>query len=373
MASPERIQSVETILQDHGHEIIQEYIATDLEVEETLRSLKELDLPIKDFGPPEPPSIKSSMKLPPLAPSKKKKKKTPKMPKDHLISTRTIKGIHVPEQFSKSHVDTSALERLLHSKKAAAEDVTLHVYQSQAKNDDTSMLDSIVSQRNMSVSLWREAKMKLSKLNESVEEIPNEKSRSKAKDPLKKIHQSLLNKTKRFDSMADIKQEEKEKSHSEPLESFDDPFYETMNPLEMIRSAKAKNEKGARAFSRYFQHGFASEKSEWDWLPCYVLDYDDKEKLFTIEWIPSGIRKKARRLNILFDGEDREVFYERIEHAVRTRNEYEKESKHQHNIEAYLVRKIAPLSRETKVSMIERIGMPIKVGQLHVIVYFNPS
>lgn len=131
--------------------------------------------------------------------------------------------------------------------------------------------------------------------------------------------------------------------------------------------ATCRNERGVHAFSRYFlDHGKA-----WDWFPCLVTGYDAKTKLFAIEWVPSGITKHVSRLNVVFEEESKEMFYQRIEHAVKARNAYEKEQRYRNMIMDHNMTAIAPLPENIKLGMIERIGYPIMLNNIHVVVSFN--
>ena len=153
------------------------------------------------------------------------------------------------------------------------------------------------------------------------------------------------------------------------LELFDDPIYEIKNPQEMIQLAKDRNERGAKGYSRYYQ--YHDEKTDWDWIPCLVLDYNQETKLYLIEWIPSRVQKHVNRLNILFEFEDKELFYKRIEQAVRTRNQVEKEAAYKETIMQYESKNIVPLPKSWKIGILDRISMNITVKDMPIIVFIH--
>jgi hypothetical protein len=105
-------------------------------------------------------------------------------------------------------------------------------------------------------------------------------------------------------------------------------------------------------------------------MPCIVLQYDSTQGLYLIEWIPSGLRKRVHRLNILFAEEEKELYYQRIENAVRRKKNYEEALKYRKMVLSSFSSPIAPLSNTIKVRFLERIGRPITVGEVDIIVSF---
>jgi hypothetical protein len=155
-----------------------------------------------------------------------------------------------------------------------------------------------------------------------------------------------------------------------PLELYDDlQTFETCSPVVYLTEAKGQGLKGAKAFSRYFHYHHV--KSDWDWLPCWVLDYELSSKSFTIEWVPSGIQKKVGRLNLLFENESKELFYQRIEYAVKTRNKVEQAQKTRELILTEKSAPIAPLPKTIKMGILVRIGRQMTVREMPVIVSFT--
>lgn len=82
------------------------------------------------------------------------------------------------------------------------------------------------------------------------------------------------------------------------------------------------------AVSRYFAYPADSSVSEWKWLPCSVISFDEDSNVFLIEWDFNGQRKKVKRLNLIFDAEDHARFFKRLDYAVNARNEFEKNLSH---------------------------------------------
>ena len=109
-------------------------------------------------------------------------------------------------------------------------------------------------------------------------------------------------------------------SAAAPLELFDDPQAERMTDLkECLVVPQGSREKHVTARSRYFtKHG------QFAWRACYVLGYDEGSKTFEIEWVDSpGVKKRVRRLNLVFDHEDSDAFRTRLAHASTLREQHE--------------------------------------------------
>ncbi|KAJ3023357.1 hypothetical protein HKX48_003468 [Thoreauomyces humboldtii] len=111
-----------------------------------------------------------------------------------------------------------------------------------------------------------------------------------------------------------------------PLECFDDPEFEIKTPGEWLLLGPSRGTPYTLAYSRYFKYPDSEAvdsptdtSADWTWLKCDVLSHDSVTDLYTISWHPSGPQKLVKRLNLLFEGESREAFYDRIENAFRTR------------------------------------------------------
>lgn len=97
-----------------------------------------------------------------------------------------------------------------------------------------------------------------------------------------------------------------------PLEMFDDSTFEEYPISELM--------KNPYAYSRY-------QEIDGDnyWAPCTVLDYDEENRIFTIEWDnDTRKRKRVARFNLRFEQEDPDKFDKRIQIAKKlcTQHEY---------------------------------------------------
>ena len=106
-------------------------------------------------------------------------------------------------------------------------------------------------------------------------------------------------------------------SGAAPLELFDDPELETRAPKEWL--ARKGDEGGVGARSRYFtKHG------QFAWKPCLVTSYDEASRTYEIEWRDTpGIKKRVRRLNLVFDAENSDAFRTRLAAATTLREYHE--------------------------------------------------
>ena len=109
-------------------------------------------------------------------------------------------------------------------------------------------------------------------------------------------------------------------SSAPPLELFDDPELERRAPAEWLALGGGG---GVGARSRYFtKHG------QFAWKPCLVTSYDETSRTYEIEWRETpGIKKRVRRLNLVFDAEDSDAFRTRLA-AATTLREYHEQIKH---------------------------------------------
>ena len=105
-------------------------------------------------------------------------------------------------------------------------------------------------------------------------------------------------------------------SSAPPLELFDDPELERRAPAEWLALGGAD---GVGARSRYFtKHG------QFAWKPCLVTSYDETSRTYEIEWRETpGIKKRVRRLNLVFDAEDSDAFRTRLAAATTLREHHE--------------------------------------------------
>ena len=77
-----------------------------------------------------------------------------------------------------------------------------------------------------------------------------------------------------------------------PLELFDDDTFEKRSPEQWL----ASKSKGA---SPYF------DGAEWKWEPVSVLSYDETTKRYVVQFDEGGLKKKVKRLSLMFDLEVR--------------------------------------------------------------------
>ena len=95
-----------------------------------------------------------------------------------------------------------------------------------------------------------------------------------------------------------------------PLEMFDNIELEALDktPEEWISS-------GSQGKTPYYHSG------EWLWRPVIVTGYDAETQEYEVQFSPSGIAKKVKRLNLHFDEEDASKFEERRRVAEQARKE----------------------------------------------------
>ena len=150
------------------------------------------------------------------------------------------------------------------------------------------------------------------------------------------------------------------------INKFDGEYLETFFPEEMLKKAKQDNLPGLKAFSRYYT--FDGSRMEWSWKPCLVVDYDKVNKKFLMEWDGSTSRKYVTRLNVLFDGESKELFFQRIETAIISKDSVEEAQKYYDSVMNVDMPSFSPMSKKTKVGIVSRIGLPITKDQLSTVV-----
>lgn len=103
-----------------------------------------------------------------------------------------------------------------------------------------------------------------------------------------------------------------------PLEKFDDPALEVLEPsiTEWLEANKGEDGLGVKARSKYYDNN-----GTFCWATCTVTAYDEETSLFTIVWDSSGIQKKVRRFNLVFKDEDLAHFKKRIRLAKELETE----------------------------------------------------
>lgn len=87
------------------------------------------------------------------------------------------------------------------------------------------------------------------------------------------------------------------------LERFDDKVIEKRSPADWLGIGKRRGLKGTPGFARFFRVGSDSNSAvkkgneEWEWKPCFVIDYDEEERLYLIEWKDGGGQKWVTRVS----------------------------------------------------------------------------
>ena len=105
-----------------------------------------------------------------------------------------------------------------------------------------------------------------------------------------------------------------------PLELFDSSEYESHTPEEWLAI-------GCGGLSPYYRDG------RWRWEPCDVLDYDARSGRYLVQFHRSGKQKYVKRINLLFDAEDRATFCERLKFCLKFRENTKSAIRFQHFVE----------------------------------------
>lgn len=166
-----------------------------------------------------------------------------------------------------------------------------------------------------------------------------------------------------------------------PLEWFDDITFESRGGEEWVQYGPSNGQPFTIGFSRFYTYPEAAELLDWEWLPVDVLSYDSKKDAYLVEWHSNRQRKKVKRLNLLFEGENRDSFYKRIEKALKRR--YFSESMHQSQSNWKIIgrskyrtkieqniddTKVGPLPDALKFGVLSKIGK-VSNKQLSILVW----
>ena len=152
-----------------------------------------------------------------------------------------------------------------------------------------------------------------------------------------------------------------------PLEYFDDDVcYETHTPTEWIQLGKRMGLKGTPAVSRFYDKE-SNPSGEWKWHKCFVIDYDEKSARFLIEWEDGGAHKSVNRLNLMFQAENRELFFERLETADRYRRDFESLVHYHKQINALPKNGMAPLPKRFKLGALKKVAFPITAKEVPIV------
>jgi hypothetical protein len=157
-----------------------------------------------------------------------------------------------------------------------------------------------------------------------------------------------------------------------PLEWFDDTeaFEKTSLYMSLANNDRDSNTT-IPAQSRYFFQGAAklTNMPDWEWRKCVAIQYNPSRNQFLIQWDDAQRTKKwVSRLNIMFEGEDRNQFYLRIERAVKARNEVEAEMEYNKRIAGFDVPNMAPLPDFMTLGTLRKVGMKVTNRDFRVLV-----
>ena len=137
-----------------------------------------------------------------------------------------------------------------------------------------------------------------------------------------------------------------------PLEMFDNVEFaeKDLSPKQWIKS-------GSAGKSPYFHNG------TWIWHAVEVLGYDEETSEYTVKFVPDGMEKKVRRLNLHFDQEDPVIFKERKRIAEEARDEAKRIMRLDHFINQQPKNLVQPIRQVNIRRMHDRIigGLPSSV------------
>lgn len=127
-----------------------------------------------------------------------------------------------------------------------------------------------------------------------------------------------------------------------PLHLFDSDEFETRAPEEWIAQ-------GSTGASPYFHKG------DWRWRQCAVLSYDSEKHKFLVQFQGSDKQKRVKRINLRFDSETPELFQQRIDAAVRRREEAKAQLRFDHFLTKQSGNNLRGMSRSTLEKVHQRV------------------
>ena len=136
-----------------------------------------------------------------------------------------------------------------------------------------------------------------------------------------------------------------------PLAAFDDDTFDSRTTEEWLTLRMQHGENlgvPARALMRKDVH-FA-EEGTWD--PCVMVDYDEQEDRFLVQWDADQRRELLPRIFICFASEDPFVFVKRIKSAIAARHYAESMLRYNVYIDHMPVDEIPPLSQQSVSNII---------------------
>ena len=139
-----------------------------------------------------------------------------------------------------------------------------------------------------------------------------------------------------------------------PLELFDNAeLWGDLTAEEWIELGRTKyGNKGTPARSSFYAN------KEYSWLPCRVLEYDPASGDFLIEFSQAPfLQKVVKRLSILFDDEDQEKFYKRLESCRRLREEALAQRRYNAFLDAQATSIFAPIQQSALHGIVGKLMM----------------
>eukprot|EP00755_Sulcionema_specki_P008854 Sspe_Gene.42061::Locus_20407_Transcript_1_1_Confidence_1.000_Length_4089::g.42061::m.42061/K10408/DNAH; dynein heavy chain, axonemal len=160
-----------------------------------------------------------------------------------------------------------------------------------------------------------------------------------------------------------------QQSHFLPLEEFDNS--ELGPPCEpqdwILMGQMGVDAMGTPAKSKYY---FDDNQGE-DWTPCRVLEYDEEEDSYLIQWVKEdgsrGKTKWVKRLNLIFDAEDVDQWKERYRQAWELRNQAEAQMRLYLYVNGMPDDVVTPIDEDQVDRILALVADEFPLAQLHVI------
>ncbi|TYZ61102.1 hypothetical protein PybrP1_000394 [[Pythium] brassicae (nom. inval.)] len=136
-----------------------------------------------------------------------------------------------------------------------------------------------------------------------------------------------------------------------PLHLFDSDEFEMRTPEEWLAS-------GDIGSSPYFIKG------EWRWRKCAVQSYDGEKRKFLIQFQGSDRQKWVRRINVRFGSEPPELFQQRVDAAVRRREDAKAQLRFDHFLTKQSAAELKAMGRHALERIHQRVvsGLPERVA-----------
>eukprot|EP01060_Flectonema_neradi_P024452 TRINITY_DN332_c4_g1_i1.p1 TRINITY_DN332_c4_g1~~TRINITY_DN332_c4_g1_i1.p1 ORF type:complete len:2023 (+),score=366.21 TRINITY_DN332_c4_g1_i1:62-6070(+) len=118
------------------------------------------------------------------------------------------------------------------------------------------------------------------------------------------------------------------------LDEFDTSEYDMTGVHNEIKMLKSSGSQGLPAKSMFFHKGMTTADGYYAWEPCFVVDYDEEENLYEIQWDTSSEtlknnnvpKKWVKPLNLIIEScEDESSWEQKMESARELRNAAEKQ------------------------------------------------